>query len=152
MIFDKMSNISDYYDEYPKLKKVGEFAERIEQENLTDGSYEIDGKDIFANIMTYKSKQQTDESMFEAHKDYIDVQYIIQGVEKIRFAPLDSVELVEERYSKGNDIAFYEGYSKFDFILTKGTFLYLTPDEAHLPGLSADKDVTVRKVVFKVHI
>lgn len=152
MIFDKMSNISDYYDEYPKLKKVGEFAERIERENLIDGSYEIDGKDIFANIMTYKSKQQTDESMFEAHKDYIDVQYIIQGIEKIRFAPLDSVELVEERYSKGNDIAFYEGYSKFDFILTKGTFLYLTPDEAHLPGLSADKDVTVRKVVFKVHI
>lgn len=152
MIFDKMNNISDYYEEYPDLKLVGDFAKRIEEEKLEDGVYEIDGKRIYASIQSYKSKQQTDEMMFEAHRDYIDVQYILQGIEKIRYASLDKVTLVEEQYSKGNDIAFYEGYAQFDFTLTKGTFLYLTPNEAHLPGLSADKDVFVRKAVFKVHI
>lgn len=147
-----MNNISDYYDEYPDLKLVGEFAKRVEDEKLEDGVYEIDGKRIYASIQSYKSKQQTEDSMFEAHKQYIDVQYIIQGIEKIRYANVDKLTLVEEQYSKGNDIAFYEGYAQFDFTLTKGTFLYLTPAEAHLPGLSADKDVFVRKVVFKVHI
>ena len=73
------------------------------------------------------------------------IRSISVGIEKIRWARLNSVDLVEERYSKGQDIAFYEGTPLFDFTLTKGTFLLLYPDDAHLPGLSAEKDVHVRK-------
>lgn len=40
----------------------------------------------------------------------------------------------------------------FDFTLTKNTFLLLYPSDAHLPGLSADKDVNVRKIVFKIQV
>lgn len=90
--------------------------------------------------------------MFEAHKKYIDLQYIVNGIEKIRWARLDSVDLVEEKYSIGGDIAFYEGDAMFDFTLTKGTFLLLYPEDAHLPGLSAQKDVNVRKIVFKIQV
>lgn len=88
--------------------------------------------------------------MFEAHKKYIDVQYIVRGMERIRWASLDRVSQVREEYSKGNDIAFYEGDAQFDFTLTKGTFLLLTPEDAHLPGLCAEKEISVRKIVFKI--
>jgi YhcH/YjgK/YiaL family protein len=150
MIFDKMENISDYFDELPSLKKVAEFVDDFNKNNLADGTYEIDGKRVFAMIQSYRTKQQTAEMMFEAHKKYIDLQYIVSGIEKIRWANLDKVDLVEEKYSSGGDIAFYEGDAMFDFTLTKGTFLLLYPNDAHLPGLSADKDVNVRKIVFKV--
>ena len=152
MIFDKMANASDYFEEYPDMKLVAKFAEDFEKNNLEDGIYEIDGKRVFANVQSYKSKPQDEEMMFEAHKDYIDVQYIVKGIEKIRWAKLDKVSLVKEEYSKGNDIAFYEGYAQFDFTLTKGTFLFLEPSDAHLPGLSADKDTFNRKIVFKLHV
>lgn len=39
-----------------------------------------------------------------------------------------------------------------DFVLTKGAFLLLYPQDAHMPGLSAEKDVTARKIVFKIAV
>lgn len=152
MIFDKMVNSQDYYDNYPDMKLVREFADKFSRDNMADGTYEIDGKRVFAMIQSYKTKAQTPEMMFEAHKKYIDVQYIVQGIERIRWASLDKVSLVKEEYSKGNDIAFYEGDAQFDFTLTKGTFLFLTPNDAHLPGLCAEKEVNTRKIVFKIQV
>lgn len=152
MIFDKMDNISDYFEELPLLKKVEEFVADFNHKKLSDGTYEIDGKRVFAMVQSYRTKQQTQEMMFEAHKKYIDLQYIVNGIEKIRWAKLDKVDLVEERYSSGGDIAFYEGDAMFDFTLTKGTFLLLYPEDAHLPGLSAQKDINVRKIVFKIQV
>lgn len=152
MIFDKMDNISDYFEELPLLKKVEEFVVDFNHKKLADGTYEIDGKRVFAMIQSYRTKQQTQEMMFEAHKKYIDLQYIVNGIEKIRWAKLDKVDLVEERYSSGGDIAFYEGDAMFDFTLAKGTFLLLYPEDAHLPGLSAQKDINVRKIVFKIQV
>lgn len=150
MIFDKMENAKDYFEEYPQMQFVYEFVKKANQEKLADGTYEIDGRKLFATIQSYKTKQQTQDMMFEAHKKYIDVQYIVQGIEKIRWAKLQNVSLVKEEYSKGKDIAFYEGNAQFDFTLTKGTFLFLTPNDAHLPGISAEKDVFIRKIVFKI--
>lgn len=152
MIFDKMDNISDYFEELPLLKKVEEFVADFNYKKLSDGTYEIDGKRVFAMVQSYRTKQQTQEMMFEAHKKYIDLQYIVNGIEKIRWAKLDKVDLIEERYSSGGDIAFYEGDAMFDFTLTKGTFLLLYPEDAHLPGLSAQKDINVRKIVFKIQV
>ncbi len=152
MIFDKISNASLYYDSHKDLKLVADFVAKFNESNMEDGTYEIDGKRVFATIQSFRSKQQTPDMMFEAHRDYIDVQYIAKGMEKIRYANLDDVQLVEEHYSKGKDIAFYEGDAKMDFALTAGTFLLLEPADAHLPGLSVEKDCFVRKIVFKIHV
>lgn len=152
MIFDKMENISDYFEELPLLRKVDGFVAEFNNKKLADGTYEIDGKKVFAMVQSYCTKQQTQEMMFEAHKKYIDLQYIVNGIEKIRWARLDTLDMVEEKYSSGGDIAFYEGDAMFDFTLTKGTFLLLYPEDAHLPGLSAQKDINVRKIVFKIQI
>lgn len=152
MIFDKMENISAHFDEVPLLKQVASFVREFEEKALPDGQYPIDGERAFANIQSYRTKAQTAENHFEAHKKYMDVQYIVRGVEKIRWARLDRVQLIEERYSSGGDIAFYDGDAMLDFTLTAGTFLLLGPQDAHMPGLSADKDVNVRKIVFKLQV
>ena len=150
MIFDKAQNMAQYYDGAPLLEKCADFIKKFENENLPDGSYEIDSDRVFANIQSYRTKPQSNDSRFEAHKKYIDVQYIVSGIEKIRWAKLGDLTQTEERYSKGQDIAFYTGNAKFDFVLTKGTFLMLYPQDAHMPGLSDEKDVNVRKIVFKI--
>lgn len=152
MIFDKAENMAQYYEKEPLLEKCAKFIEKFEEEKLPDGAYEIDGERVFANIQTYRTKHQDENSRFEAHKKYIDVQYIVSGIEKIRWAKLEDVTETEERYSKGQDIAFYSGDAKFDFVLTKGAFLLLYPQDAHMPGLSDEKDVTVRKIVFKIAV
>ena len=82
MIFDKAENMAQYYEKEPLLKKCAEFIERFEAEKLPDGAYEIDGERVFANVQTYRTKQQDENSRFEAHKKYIDVQYVVSGIDK----------------------------------------------------------------------
>lgn len=150
MICDRAENAAEYYESVPLLEKCSDFLKRFYNEKLPDGSYEIDGERVFANVQSYRTAPQTEKSRFEAHRKYIDVQYIVSGIEKIKWAPLPSLKEVEEQYSKGGDIAFYTGASKADFVLTAGAFLLLFPQDAHMPGLSAEKDAFVRKIVFKI--
>ena len=95
MIFDKAQNMAQYYEGAPLLEKCAEFIRKFEAQNLPDGAYEIDGERVFANIQSYRTGPQTPESRFEAHKKYIDVQYIVSGIEKIRWAKLGDLTQVE---------------------------------------------------------
>lgn len=106
MIFDKMNNISDYFDELPLLKKVADFVDEFNKNKLDDGTYEIDGKRVFAMVQSYRTKQQTPEMMFEAHKKYIDLQYIINGIEKIRWASLDKESWLRKNIPQAETLLF----------------------------------------------
>ncbi len=151
MIIDKIENYEEYSEEHPEFKVIYDFIEDDRKEQKADGSYELDGKKLFVNINTYRTQFEK-EVKYEAHKKYADLQYICSGIEKIGWSPLKDIEnnLISEEYSKGGDIAFYSGQGKFDFVLTKGSFLYLAPEDAHAPCLCADKEMTVRKMVFKI--
>ena len=59
----------------------------IESENLFEkeiGSYEIDNKDLFVNIVTYETAP-SDNKEWEAHKKYVDLHYMLEGKEQIDF-------------------------------------------------------------------
>jgi YhcH/YjgK/YiaL family protein len=47
---------------------------------MEPGVYEIESKSIFAIIQEYNTKEIKD-CVLEGHVKYIDIQYIIQGVE-----------------------------------------------------------------------
>ena len=153
MFFDKIDNYKEYADEYPLFEKIYEFIEADKKDPKPDGSYEIDGRNLFVNVTSYRSDKNK-PLLFEAHRKYADLHYIVSGIEKIGWSPLGDVEngLVKEEYSSGGDAAFYEGKSKFDFILTKGSFLYVAPDDAHAPCLCAEKEMNVRKMIFKIKL
>lgn len=153
MIIDKADNLLQYKDEYPVFEKIYEFIENHKKEHFAPGTYHIDGEHLFASIAQYRTDAEK-EAVFEAHRKYADLQYIVNGMEKIGWAPLPDIEenLVKEEYSKGGDIAFYSGKSKFDFVLTKGSFLFLLPEDAHAPCLCADKECNVEKIVFKIEL
>ena len=152
MIFDKMSNAGLYLQQFPDMKAIRDFAIRFYKEGLADGTYELDGRRLFAMIQSFCSKQQTAQSAYEAHRDYIDVQFVVQGQEKILCAGLDTVDLVREHYSEGKDIAFYQGDAQQEYVLCEGDFLLLEPQDAHMPGLSVSEDRPVRKIVYKIHV
>ena len=153
MIIDKAENLLQYKEEYPVFEQILELIEKHKQEKISPGTYHIDGEKLFASIAQYRTEADK-EVKFEAHRKYADLQYIVNGMEKIGWVPLGDVEdnLISEEYSKGGDIAFYSGKSKFDFVLTKGSFLFLLPEDAHAPCLCADKECNVEKIVFKIQL
>ena len=70
-------------DDLNEVRKVSEaayrFLSRINPKDCQDGHYGLpDG--VFANIQTYMPKPKS-EGTFEAHRKYIDIQYIIYLLE-----------------------------------------------------------------------
>ena len=47
-------------------------------EALATGTYEIDGKQVYALVQEYQSKRPAD-GKWEAHRKYIDLQYVVRG-------------------------------------------------------------------------
>ena len=131
------------------LQKGLDWLRKTDLENLADGKYLIDGERIFANVQSYETKIT---APFEAHKKYIDIQYMIKGEEKIGVVDYDVCTTVEE-YNGQKDIEFLDCSENINYCtLKEGEFLILYPDDAHQPSLAIDNPAFVKKAVVKVLI
>ncbi len=113
---------------------------------VEDGRHDLTDY-LYANIQTYQTKE---DALFEAHRDYIDIQYIISGEEKIGVTDYSScTEAIA--YDKEKDIEFLNGNGEY-YPLKEGEYMILYPHDAHKPSISLNNQSTVRKVVVKVRI
>jgi len=149
MIIDKIENSHLYNGLSKRIETAFEYIRKTELKIIQPGKYEIDGENIFALISEYKTKSEQ-EGKLEAHKKYIDVQYVIAGEELMGYAPLSN-QTVLEPYKEENDIVFYEG-NKSIIKVSAGMFAIFFPEDVHMPGISAGKNSDVKKLVMKVRI
>jgi len=152
---DESLNIKDfayYYFKNPeRWEKAFDFLAKTNLKTIKTGNYEIDGKNLFAAVSEYDSKNE-DNAKIEAHKKYADIQYVITGEEQIGVLPLDSMKPFIP-YSEKNDIAFF----KTDMInyyhqADSSNFFIFFPNDAHRPGVKIDKNTPIKKVVIKVKL
>ena len=105
MIFDKVENLNNYEEIRPYVEQIKDFIARVEKEKLPTGRYELMGDKLFALVQFYKTKE-FDEGKMEAHKKYADLQYIVEGNERIYVDFSDELILEEDRTPK-EDILFF---------------------------------------------
>jgi len=149
MIIDCIENTNLYNNINERINKAFEYIKTTDFTNIKPGKYAIDGDIIYASVSQYQTKDKL-ESKPEAHRKYIDVQYIIEGNELIGYAPLYDQEIAVA-YSETNDIAFYNGDVSF-LRMETGMFMILFPGDLHQPCIKEDTSTFVRKVVVKVKI
>ncbi|MCK5000434.1 MAG: YhcH/YjgK/YiaL family protein [Anaerohalosphaera sp.] len=152
MIFDKIQNIPRYSETASApLAAAFKLLSEAPFNDVPDGRYEVNGPDLFYNVETYTTKPLA-EGLFEAHKNYIDIQLITQGTELLAYTPLNGLKVAQE-YCPKKDIAFYHPNGHTDsVILTPGSFCMLHPEDAHMPCRTVQAPTKVRKVVIKVKI
>ena len=148
MIKDKLENAEVYYPLSERLKLGFMWLKSTDLENIFDGRYVIDGNDIYANVQSYETK---DDALFEAHREYIDIQYMIKGCETIGVSNYLEGETVEE-YNKEKDIEFLNCKGSDNLTLKEEEFVILYPQDAHKPSIKYNKKQNVKKVVVKVSI
>ncbi len=147
MIFDKIKNASQYYGININVKKALEYLAKTNFDNMEPGRYEIDGNTVYALVQQYETRNR-DQGKWEAHKKYIDVQYVANGVERMGYANSQEMEL-SVGYNEEKDIMFFEGNGEF-LIMKREEFIILFPNEVHMPGQEVKKSDFVKKVVVKV--
>lgn len=116
---------------------------------VAEGRIEIDGDNVFANVITYEPKV-LEESTYEAHERYIDIQIILEGKEHFYNAPLEEVSCIVP-YDETKDIGFYKGEIKGECMLEPGKFVLCMPTDAHMPGVTCGIS-PLKKMVVKVKV
>ena len=147
---------------HEKFKRAFEYLEVVvktaSNENkrllaLEIGAFEkVDLNDAnFALEQVYYSKNRN-ECFFESHKDYIDVQFILDGEEIIEVCNVDQL-VVDQEYDKTMDlIKYYSTEQASKIRLKKGDVAIFYPEDGHMPCVQVDDSVKVVKTVVKVAV
>jgi YhcH/YjgK/YiaL family protein len=146
MIIDKIENVHIYKNISERISKSFEYIKTTDLKNLPTGKYPIDGDNIFALVSEYKTKPES-EGKLEAHKKYIDVQYVIEGEELMGYAPLGGQKILDP-YKEENDIIFFTGDKSFTKV-SEGMFAIFFPEDVHMPGIMTEESLPVKKLVIK---
>lgn len=152
MIIDKLENAKFYYGLGEKFQKAFEFLKITNLKDMPNGRYEIDKDEIYIALQDYNTKIES-EGKFEAHKDYIDIQFIVTGEEKLGFGNIEHFSPTTE-YNKEKDIIFLENNeTENHFVYAKeNDFVIFAPQDAHMPCISVDKPTYVKKAVVKIKV
>jgi YhcH/YjgK/YiaL family protein len=149
MITDLIEQRRRYTSLSPRFAAAFEFLEKLPA-GQPAGRYDIDGDNCFALVQTYATRPVT-QAMFEAHRRYIDIQFIQAGCETILWSPLAALTQVTQPYAAEKDIAFFANPSQWTPVnLCAGQFAIFFPEDGHAPGLECSRPSEVRKIVIKV--
>ena len=150
MIVYKLADFAKNPNLSPKIRKAVDFLMKPETASLPDGTYQIDGRRIYAQVQTYQTVEPK-KILFEAHRKYIDIQYVLEGQEVINCLNLEDLEIVRP-YDEKFDICF--GIAKMSACvqlkMTPGDITVLFPEHAHAPKLPMFGSHKVKKIVVKV--
>ena len=135
MIVDRLDNAGAYHALGPRLAAALRFLQENDVTAFKDGRYDIDGDDVFVLVQRYRTKSLS-QAVWESHRNYIDVQYVAQGEERLGYVPLAANPTVTKPYDASMDAALYQATGSM-LDVTAGTFLIFTPQDVHAPGLAA---------------
>ncbi|MGV3660769.1 MAG: YhcH/YjgK/YiaL family protein [Prosthecobacter sp.] len=151
MIFDTLDNA----DRYASLNS--RFAKAFAYLRTVDGTQELgrvdlEGDDCYAIVQAYETKP-VEKALFEAHRKYIDVQFVHSGRETILWAPLAAMKEETMAFTEEKDAALWKLVPDVTPLhISGGQFAILYPEDAHAPCVEWDKPEQVFKVVVKVAV
>lgn len=142
----------DHAGKYPKaIQTALEYLRTHDFISMETGVYEIQGKEIYAQVMDAQTGP-ADTKRPEVHKKYIDVQFLASGKERLGFTPDTGSYEVDERL-EDKDLIFYKAVENEGFIeATPGCYSIFFPEDVHRPAVAAGEPMTIRKVVVKVSV
>jgi biofilm protein TabA len=143
----------DQWKKLPSTKGMEpalEYLAQLDPSRVTPGRTPIIGDEVYAVASQYTTKA-AEAPRFEAHRKYIDIQYIVSGQETIGFLPAIEGLVVLEPYNTAKDVEFYAAPASYTRLPVKGgQFAILRPGQAHMPGCHLDGPHDIVKVVVKV--
>lgn len=151
MIADTLENLHLYTSLNPRFAAAAEFLKSYMLTSPEEKSFVLDGDALRASVSEYEP-QSAEGKLFEAHRKFIDIQFVVEGGENIGWTLLKGLQEEREEFSAGGDIAFYSGDCAAWVKLTRGMFVILFPEDAHMPCVKADGCDSVKKIVVKCSV
>ena len=153
MIFDSVKNCELYEGISPNLKAALDYMRENDLNQMEPGRYPVASGKVL--VIIKKGYETKDDALakWESHRRDIDIQYLLEGEERIGYAPVDALTPRTE-YDEDSDKILYnnENGAGYAVHLKAGDFLVLFPDDAHATCLHPGAPCTCNKAVIKVAI
>ncbi len=105
------------------------------------------GNKILVQRGTTKAAQG---QLLEAHREYLDIQYIVKGKETVGWAPVETLTLSGE-FNAAKDKGMYSGHCDF-MDIAEGYCYVVYPEDAHMPGSHLETPSDYCKLVIKLKV
>ncbi|MBQ2785605.1 MAG: YhcH/YjgK/YiaL family protein [Oscillospiraceae bacterium] len=152
MILDTMENAKQYAGLNPDLDRILEAMKAYTPDNYPGGRIELDGSRLFMLLKSYET-HALGESLSEAHRNYLDVMYMVEGEETIYVKPTAQLKNVTKEYDPAIEALLAKTDEDVTPVLLKaGSFVVLFPQDAHTPACHANGPCMVKKIIGKVQI
>ncbi|MDX2193871.1 MAG: YhcH/YjgK/YiaL family protein [Gemmatimonadales bacterium] len=132
----------------PRLAAALDWLRRTDLTTLEPGRIDLDGDRLFAIVQRYDTKPRA-AAHWEAHRKYIDVQYVVAGEECVGIALKE--RLRETGFDEAKDFVSLEGTGD-ELRFRAGEVMVLWPEDAHMPGLEVGAPAPVSKIVLKAAV
>ena len=150
MVVDHLAQADMYKALHPGIAKALDYLRNTDFRQMALGRYEIDGDKLIAIVNEYATVDAATEQM-EAHRKYIDVQYIVSGAEQMGIACFQN-QTISKEYDAEKDYLLVADAPDYFIRVSPGMFTIFFPTDLHMPNLIDKESTTVRKVVMKVAV
>lgn len=137
-------------DLHPTIKECLDVITKINIEDFKHGRFDL-GSGCFAIHSEYETFPISETVIIEGHKKYVDLQYVVDGLESIFYILASEIE--DKNYDESNDVWKTPiDFNKVQRIkLSPGEFLLLYPEDGHGPQYCFDETPSdVKKIVVKI--
>ncbi len=145
MILARLEQADRYLSLHPDFTAAIALLRSQPLTDLPQGRIEIAGT-MYATVSRSPARQRS-EACLEAHRKYIDIQYVISGVEEMGWKARSRCQHPHGQYDAEKDIEFFTDPPDTYVTVLPGEFVVFFHDDAHAPLIGTG---TVHKVVVKV--
>lgn len=146
MIVCPFKDLGRYAAVIPGLEEAVKVAQSIS--SMEPATYPLEnGGKILVQQNTTKAAQG---QLLEAHREYLDIQYIVKGKETVGWAPVDTLTLDGE-FNTTKDKGMYSGHCDF-MEIGEGYCYVVFPEDAHMPGSHLETPSDYQKMVIKLKV
>ncbi len=149
MILDRIEHMDTYAHVHVDLPKVLATLAAMDIAKLESGRYPVADSETFILIQRYTSRNRA-QSVWESHRKFIDVQYVVAGEELMGYQTIDALS-VSKPYDAASDAALYTGEGLMVHA-GAGTVALFFPQDGHMPGVAVSTGVPILKVVAKLPV
>lgn len=148
IIVDRLERAEGYYQMHPAFEKAFAFLRQDGLAELPADRYEIDGERLFCMISKGPGRSRA-EAKLEAHRKYIDIQYVIAGTDEMGWKPTADCKEIDTEYDVDKDIMFFKDPPDSWTPVFVGSFVIFFPQDAHAPLVSKGE---IHKAVLKIAV
>ena len=147
MIVCPWKDIGRYAAVIPGLEEAIKAA--AELTDLTPRTIPLSGQNKI--LVQENTTKPAEGQLLEAHREFLDIQYIVKGKEVVGWAPVDTLTPTEE-FNTAKDKCMYAG-KNYPMEIEEGYCYVVYPEDAHAPGTCLDGVAApVTKLVIKLKV